>query len=85
MFGGRLPEGGTVAFDPTTGVYTPLSSFQSNQFQLSGLFAYQPVPGTVAFIGYGNNLTEPNGFHFNPLRRVGDNFFVKFSYLFRMH
>jgi len=70
--------------DPTTGVYTRLGAYQSNQFQLSGLFSYQPVPGTVAFIGYGNNLTEPEGFHFNPLRRVADSFFVKFSYLFRM-
>jgi hypothetical protein len=52
--------------------------------QLSALFAYQPVPGTVAFFGYGNNLTEPFGFNFNPLRRVSDSFFVKFSYLFRM-
>jgi len=71
--------------NPTTGVYTRLASYQSNTFQLSGLFSYQPLPGTVAFIGYGNNLTEPNGFNFNPLRRVADNFFVKFSYLFRMH
>jgi hypothetical protein len=70
--------------DPTTGTYTRAAAFQSNTLQLSGLFSYQPVPGTVAFIGYGNNLTEPNGFNFNPLRRVADNFFVKFSYLFRM-
>jgi hypothetical protein len=72
-------------FNPATGGYTRLAAFQSNQFQLSGLFSYQPIPGTVAFIGYGNNLVEPDGFHFNPLRRVADNFFVKFSYLFRMH
>jgi hypothetical protein len=71
--------------DPTTGVYTRLAQYQSNQLQLSGLFSYEPVPGTVAFFGYGNNLTEPYDFHFNPLRRVSDSFFVKFSYLFRMH
>jgi hypothetical protein len=70
--------------DPTTGVYTRLAAYQSNQLQLSGLFSYQPVPGTVAFVGYGNNLTEPNAFNFNPLRRVSDSFFVKFSYLFRL-
>ena len=46
------------------------------------LFAYQPVPGTVAFVGYGNTLAEPEAFHFNALRREADNFFVKFSYLF---
>ncbi len=71
-------------FNPATGAYTRAAAFQSNQLQLSGLFSYQPLPGTVAFVGYGNNLVEPEGFHFNPLRRVADNFFVKFSYLFRM-
>jgi hypothetical protein len=70
--------------DPATGTYSRAAAFQNNQLQLSWLFAYQPTPGTVAFIGYGNTLTEPNGFQFNPLRRVADNVFVKFSYLFRM-
>jgi hypothetical protein len=70
--------------NPATGIYTPLSEYQSNQLQVQALFAYQPVPGTVAFFGYGNNLTEPYAFNFNPLRRVSDGFFVKFSYLFRM-
>ena len=70
--------------NPANGQYTRASAYQSNQVQLSALFAYQPVPGTVAFFGYGNNLTEPFGFNFNPLRRVSDSFFVKFSYLFRM-
>ena len=67
-----------------TGVYTRAGRISTNQLQLSGLFAYQPVPGTVAFIGYGNSLNEPYAFHFITLRRVADNFFVKFSYLFRM-
>ncbi len=70
--------------NPATGTYSRATAFQSNQLQLSALFAYQPIPGTVAFVGYGNTLTEPNGFQFNPLRRVADNIFVKFSYLFRM-
>jgi hypothetical protein len=71
-------------FDPAAGTYARASSFQNNQLQLSGLFAYQPIPGTVAFVGYGNTLMEPNGFQFNPLHRVADNIFVKFSYLFRL-
>jgi len=71
-------------FDPASGTYARAAAFQSNRFQLTGLFSYQPIPGTVAFVGYGNNLAEPDGFHFNPLHRVADNFFVKFSYLFRM-
>jgi hypothetical protein len=71
--------------DPTTGVFARAAAFSTNQFQVSGLFSYQPLPGTVAFIGYGNNLAEPNAFHFVTLRRTADQFFVKFSYLFRVH
>lgn len=71
-------------FDPSTGRYTRAATSSANQFQLSGLFSYQPIPGTVAFIGYGNNLVEPTAFQFTTLRRVTDSFFVKFSYLFRM-
>ena len=70
--------------DAATGTYARASAFTTNQFQLQALFAYQPVPGTVAFIGYGSNLTEPTSFQFVTLRRTSDSFFVKFSYLFRM-
>ncbi len=62
--------------NPATGTYARALAFQSNQLQFSGLFSYQPIPGTVAFIGYDNTL--------DPTRRVADNLFVKFSYLFRM-
>jgi hypothetical protein len=71
-------------FNPATGTYTRAGLSSSNQLQVSGLFSYQPVPGTVAFIGYGNNLAEPDAFHFTTLRRTADSFFVKFSYLFRL-
>jgi len=70
--------------DPTTGAFTRASASTSNQFGVQALFAYQPVPGTVAFVGYGNNLSEPVSFHFLTLRRTADSFFVKFSYLFRL-
>jgi hypothetical protein len=69
----RLP---IFIFDPATRTYARATAFQDNQLQLSALFAYQPIPGTVAFVGYDNTL--------NPSRRVADNIFVKFSYLFRM-
>jgi len=71
-------------FNPATSTFSRAGLTTSNQFQLSGLFAYQPIPGTVAFIGYGNNLAEADAFHFTTLRRTADNFFVKFSYLFRL-
>ena len=70
--------------DPTTGAITRLSAFTNNAVEFSALFSYQPVPGTVAFVGYGNNLTEPTSFRFLTLRRTADSFFVKFSYLFRL-
>jgi hypothetical protein len=64
-----------------SGAYTAASRAQNNAVQLSFLFSYQPVPGTVAFVGYGRNLSEPDAFQFS-LRPSDDNFFVKFSYLF---
>ena len=64
-----------------TGAFTRAARFQNNQVQASFLFSYQPVPGTVAFVGYGSNLTEPDAFRFD-VRRANDNFFVKLSYLF---
>ncbi len=53
----------------------------------SGTASYQPSPGTVLFLGYGN---ESDGdplpaqrFTWQPLRRVSDYFFVKLSYIYR--
>jgi hypothetical protein len=71
-------------YSPTTGVYTRASAFVSNLVQFQALFAYQPLPGTVAFLGYGNNLTEPQSFDFTTLVPTSVSFFVKFSYLFRL-
>ena len=70
--------------NPATGVLTRAAATTSNAFDGSLLFSYRPVPGTVAFIGYGNDATEPNALSFTGLRRQADNFFVKFSYLFRL-
>jgi hypothetical protein len=70
--------------DPYTGIIQPALRTTTNVLEAQGLFAYQPVPGTVVFVGYGNNLTEPESFHFVTLTRTSDSFFVKFSYLFRM-
>jgi hypothetical protein len=70
--------------NPTTGIISRASAVTSNVFEGSALFSYQPVPGTVAFLGYGNDSYEPDLLRFTGLRRQADNFFVKFSYLFRM-
>jgi Domain of unknown function (DUF5916) len=50
------------------------------------LFSYQPNPGTVLFLGYGNESDGlPNAaarFTWQPLLRTSDYIFVKASYLF---
>ena len=68
----------------TTGVISRASAATSNIFTSSLLFSYQPMPGTVAFFGYGNDAAEPDMFHFTTLRRQADSFFIKLSYLFRV-
>ena len=70
-------------FDPATNTYARAAGFTDNNIQISWLFSYQPLPGTVFFAGYGNTATEPLSFHLTELRRTADNFFIKFSYLFR--
>jgi hypothetical protein len=68
----------------TTGVIARASAATSNVLQGSVLFSYQPIPGTVAFFGYGNDSAEPETLHFAGLRRQADSFFLKLSYLFRV-
>ncbi|MBA3673120.1 MAG: hypothetical protein H0W68_14010 [Gemmatimonadaceae bacterium] len=42
-----------------------------------------PEPGTVFFVGYGGSLSEDDPLAFSRLRRTGDAFFVKGSYVLR--
>ena len=70
--------------DPTTQVISRATAVNSNVLTGSVLFSYQPVPGTVAFFGYGNDSNEPQALHFTGLTRQADSFFVKLSYLFRL-
>ena len=55
--------------DPNTGIISRAVRTTTNVFGGQALFAYQPVPGTVVFVGYGNNLTEPVSFRFLTLTR----------------
>ncbi|MEP6990328.1 MAG: DUF5916 domain-containing protein [bacterium] len=52
------------------------------------LFAYQPVPGTVIFVGYGGQADgapdSSQRFLYQPLVRSNDHFFFKFSRLLRL-
>jgi hypothetical protein len=81
--------------DPRTGVplvldaaaeqrVGPAGGIVVNNFRNDFLFSYRPTPGTVLFLGYGASLTEPDAFQFQGLRRTGDGFFLKGSYLFRL-
>ena len=74
-----------LVLDPTAQQRVgPASGIVFNNFRSDFLFSYRPTPGTVLFIGYGASLEEPDAFRFQRLRRTGDGFFIKGSYLFRM-
>jgi hypothetical protein len=72
------------AFSADSGRYLPLGRTGTNDFRNDVLFSFKPNPGTVFFLGYGASLDEPQAFAFRQLRRTGDGFFLKASYLFRM-
>ena len=56
---------------------------KSNEFTTDWLFSYRPMPGTLAYFGYGSTMVEPREFRFRDLERTRDGFFGKLSYLFR--
>jgi hypothetical protein len=62
----------------------PAAGSVVNSFRSDFLFSYRPTPGTVLFLGYGTSLAEQDAFRFQNLRRTGDGFFIKGSYLFRL-
>ena len=74
--------------DPRTGQIlvftgTPSALSAANTLRTDWLFSYRPAPGTVFFLGYGGSLSEPDPLAFQQLRRTGDSFFVKGSYVVR--
>jgi hypothetical protein len=76
-----------LIFDPEIVEFVRAAAFQQRSFRGDVLLSYQPTPGTVLFAGYGNTLrdpVDPRDPLITGLRRVGDGFFLKMSYLFRM-
>ena len=69
--------------DDATGTYVVSARRTTNELGTDWLFSYRPNSGTVVYLGYGSTLTESHAFAFRELRRVGDGFFFKLSYLFR--
>ena len=79
----RDPRTGEVLLVGTPGALTPSTPSASNSLRTDWLFSYRPTPGTVFFLGYGGNLSEPDPLAFQQLRRTDDSFFMKASYGFR--
>jgi hypothetical protein len=75
--------------DPRSGAVLTLANGSvsqanaANTLRTDWLFSYRPAPGTVLFLGYGGNLAETEPLAFERLRRTGDAFFVKGSYVIR--
>jgi hypothetical protein len=61
----------------------PTSAFSADGMSLEVLASYQPVPGTVAFLGYAAALDATDPFAFDRLQRSRDGLFLKLAYLFR--
>ena len=56
---------------------------EDNGLRTDWLIAYEPVPGTAAFVGYGATMGGGDPFDFGGLQRREDGFFLKLSYLLR--
>ena len=56
---------------------------QLNPLRLDVLLSYRPSPGTVAFLGYGREVTDEEAFRFGGFQPRVDGLFFKVSYLFR--
>jgi hypothetical protein len=61
----------------------PAAAAEANTLRVDLLASYQPIPGTVAFLGYGASLFEPEPFAFRDLARSADGLFIKLAYRIR--
>lgn len=61
----------------------PSLAAASSRLRVDWLASYQPVPGTVAFFGYGSGSDAPRASEFSSLSRSDDAVFVKLAYQFR--
>jgi Domain of unknown function (DUF5916) len=56
---------------------------QLNPLRLDLLLSWRPSPGTMAFLGYGREVSDREAFRFDTLAPRSDGLFFKVSYLFR--
>ncbi len=73
-----------IYFRSSSGELTRAAAFNRLRGRLDFLFSYLPTPGTVMFFGYGNQSRADRPGGTQGLQPARDQFFVKFSYLFRL-
>ena len=73
-----------LVFDAASKKWVRTTEHTANSVHGEFLFSYKPTPGTVFYLGYGSNLSEPEAFAFGRMTRKDDAFFLKASYLFRL-
>jgi hypothetical protein len=61
----------------------PVAARESGEFRVDALVSFRPVPGTIAFFGYGSSFSAPDDLAFRNLERTRDGFFLKLAYQFR--
>lgn len=70
----------------TSGGYERAEAFRDGRLRTDVLVSYFPHPGTIVYVGYGATRREPlDPTERRTFTRVGDGFFMKVSYLFRMN
>jgi len=69
--------------DPASDALVAPAPFRRGSLHAEGLFSYQPVPGTVVFLGYGSTAADENALALGSVRRESDALFLKVSWLFR--
>ena len=79
---------GPMMRDPGEGTHIyidgePTVGSETRRLRTDWLVSYEPSPGTVAFLGYGNTLERPETDGLSGLRRAQDGFFLKVAYQFR--
>ena len=62
---------------------TPVTGGETGTLQTDWLVSYEPTPGTVAFLGYGDTRDGVGTSSLSDLERRRDGFFVKLAYQWR--
>jgi hypothetical protein len=72
-------SGNPLVIDGTTS-----EALKEGTFEGQFLFAYEPSPGTIFYIGYSLARQGPYTYDLSSMQPMADGLFIKLSYLFRM-